>query len=1026
MTPERWAALKERFELLREMPEFEQEAALLRFDDYELAQELREMLAGHRVGKAAVDESPSSVRAWRASVAGKQFESGDCVAGRFEIRSFAGSGGMGEVYEAYDRELGQRVALKTLRREHAADPKLIERFKREVQHARTVTHANVCRVFEFAWAGEIPFCTMEFVEGESLADMIRRDGALAAPEALRIARACAEALDVAHGAKVLHCDFKSANVLIERAGGGVKVTDFGLARAWVAEAPANTAHSATAQTSTGAVALGTPAYMAPEQLRGEKPTPRSDIYAFGVVLYEMATGKSPYEGVSPVAMVAKKVTELPLSPELVNRGLPEGWAAAILRCVAIRAEDRFERAVAAVEALEAGRGPAFRWPEWRRWQIGRRVWLGLGGAAVVSAVAAGGWVWWRGRKSEDANSSWLLQGRLALAENAPWRAAYLFERRLAEAPDSKLARAWLAIAYAQLDRLDAAKDLLLALDSGGEAGPYIQAARAIVLRDYEAAAPALDALLVKARGTEKLVLLLEKASVLTGAGKARAAIPVLEEAGREFPQEAVVALQRGILEARLGGKEEVLAYFQKAAAEFRKRDSPEGMVEALYQQGRHLQSLRKGSLESAGKVLEEALTLAQATGNLPQRVRLGGAKAGLLLETGKRAEAEALAEETARLAEANDLMQIAAAAENDLAGAYLAQYELKEAEAHTRQAMRLAGMVKARREEARANLQLAEILNRSSRCGEALPHVEKGLRFYEQGGYQIPLNGGRMIHGIILMNLGRQPEAAARFQEVVGAGSPQYENRAKEWLADLETWRGNFGQAYKAKAELAEVYAKQKRSAAAAYMRFDCAMFRIVASRMEDAASELRIGRELLGGATGVDAILERGIVVEAQLRLASGKPALAVAPLSRILSSATVRSGPRFWLVGALLGEAQVRQGAAREGWARCRGIETLTRSLEIVEVRTEVLARAAVAALLASEISAAKEHALAARELAIRHSYRYWQMVSLAVLQRLAPQEGAWRIEREQLRQSFGQDEVGALGPRFDARADFQQLRG
>jgi eukaryotic-like serine/threonine-protein kinase len=260
---------------------------------------------------------------------------------------------MGEVYEVEDLELKERVALKTIRPEVAQDQKMIERFKREIQLARNVTHPNVCRIFDLGFhrtgepSGDWMFLTMELLNGETLAARIRRGGRMKPSEALPIAVQMAAGLAAAHKAGVIHRDFKTGNVILvpSKEGNRVVVTDFGLARRSQASGGAQTASSSVSEF------MGTPAYMAPEQVRGDPVTLAADIYALGVVLYEMVTGTWPFTGDNPLAIAAKRLEGPPTPPRKYVPDLEPKWEAAILRCLERESKDRFQSATAVAEAL---------------------------------------------------------------------------------------------------------------------------------------------------------------------------------------------------------------------------------------------------------------------------------------------------------------------------------------------------------------------------------------------------------------------------------------------------------------------------------------------------------------------------------------------------------------------------------------------------------------------------------------------------------------------------------------------------
>jgi tetratricopeptide (TPR) repeat protein/tRNA A-37 threonylcarbamoyl transferase component Bud32/TolB-like protein len=291
-----------------------------------------------------------------ASPAGRRdaptFAPGAVLAQRYKVVRFIARGGMGEVYEVDDLELRERVALKTVRPEVAGDTTTVERFRREIQLARKVTHPNVCRIFDVSHhrpedgAPGVIFLTMELLLGETLAERLRRAGPVQPPEALPIARQVADALYAAHQAGVVHRDLKPGNIMLVEGRGTLRavVTDFGLARLESGED-----HQGLALTAAGVV--GTPAYLAPEQIEGKEVTPAVDVYAFGIVLYEMLTGTVPFIGDTALSTAVKRLQEAPPSPRLHAPGLDQRWEAAILRCLAREPAGRFPTAPAAVEAI---------------------------------------------------------------------------------------------------------------------------------------------------------------------------------------------------------------------------------------------------------------------------------------------------------------------------------------------------------------------------------------------------------------------------------------------------------------------------------------------------------------------------------------------------------------------------------------------------------------------------------------------------------------------------------------------------
>ena len=343
-------------------------------------------------GQFEPEESSSSILALN-------FAAGDQVADRYRIVRFVAEGGGGEVYEAEDTALGTHVALKTLRSvdRDLDDPEpAVRRFKREINLARQVTHPNVCRIYDLGQHrkddGEmVLFLTMELLLGETLRDRIRRVGKLSTDEALPIARQIADALEAARVAGVVHRDLKSANVILvpsEQDDDEFRtvVTDFGLAR-FEREAE-------TATTKAGHV-VGTPEYMAPEQLEGGNVTAAADIYAFGMVLFEMVTGHLPFAGSSPLVTALQRLREDPSSPRIYVPDLEPTWERTILHCLRRQPEDRFQSADEVVRSLEGRKAEAAPSPFWLRWAaafgltaaLGLVGWLLSGGSAKVAEAA---------------------------------------------------------------------------------------------------------------------------------------------------------------------------------------------------------------------------------------------------------------------------------------------------------------------------------------------------------------------------------------------------------------------------------------------------------------------------------------------------------------------------------------------------------------------------------------------------------------------------------------------------------------
>lgn len=317
--------------------------------------------ATHSGSSLAGTASVTSTSAARRRVGNEPgFTAGDLLAGRYRLVRFIARGGMGEVYEAEDLELKERLALKTVRWDVALDALAVERFKREIQLARKVTHPNVCRIFDVSHHREegtaepTIFLTMELLPGETLSQRLKRAGPMLPGEALLIASQIAEALHAAHRVGVVHRDLKPGNVVLVEGRGGpgagprAVVTDFGLARLDAADPSAG--QNVTLTGATGIV--GTPAYLAPEQVDGGEITAATDLFAFGIVLYEMLTGTVPFLGENALATAVKRLKERPVPPHVHAPGLDPRWEAAILRCLERDPAARFANAPEVIRALD--------------------------------------------------------------------------------------------------------------------------------------------------------------------------------------------------------------------------------------------------------------------------------------------------------------------------------------------------------------------------------------------------------------------------------------------------------------------------------------------------------------------------------------------------------------------------------------------------------------------------------------------------------------------------------------------------
>ncbi len=253
---------------------------------------------------------------------------------RYELRQHAARGGMADVYHGWDRRLSREIAIKVLRPELSADDDYVDRFRDEARTAARLVHPNIVSVYDTGTDQTDAYMVMEWVDGPTLAQVIREDAPLSVERACRIGAEIAAGLQYAHEQGVTNRDVKSSNVLLSTTTGNAKVTDFGIAKV---------PERSTVETLPGVV-LGTPAYLSPEQLRGQPADARSDVYGLGAVLYEMVTGRKPFVGDTPAEVAGNALHRRPPRPSTINPQVPPAFEAILQRALARDPDDRYQSA----------------------------------------------------------------------------------------------------------------------------------------------------------------------------------------------------------------------------------------------------------------------------------------------------------------------------------------------------------------------------------------------------------------------------------------------------------------------------------------------------------------------------------------------------------------------------------------------------------------------------------------------------------------------------------------------------------
>ena len=296
---------------------------------------------------------------------------------RYQILEKLGEGGMGRVYKALDLELDRAVALKTIRGDKSSSSEIRERFKQELILARKITHKNVIRIYDLGEFEGMKFFTMELVEGQSLREVLNEKQKLSVAETLSFMKQMLAGLAEAHSQDVVHRDLKPQNIMVDGRG-IIRIMDFGIAR---------TADSAT-MTGTGEM-MGTPDYISPEQVKGETATAPSDLYSFGIILFELLTGETPFKGDTPIAKIVARIQAKAPSPRALNPDIPAYLERIILKCLEADPDLRYRSAEAMLEDLAREQVDSSLWPRAKKAVSRRPGWVAA--ACLAGALGVGVW-----------------------------------------------------------------------------------------------------------------------------------------------------------------------------------------------------------------------------------------------------------------------------------------------------------------------------------------------------------------------------------------------------------------------------------------------------------------------------------------------------------------------------------------------------------------------------------------------------------------------------------------------------------
>jgi serine/threonine protein kinase/Flp pilus assembly protein TadD len=732
MTPERWNRVIGIFHSVLEQP-LSQADEFLRDrcgDDGELYAEVRAMLEQH--SRSGVLDQPVLTHAETAV-----FSAGQTISGRYRIVQSLGHGGMGEVYEAEDLELKERVALKTLLPAIAADERMIARFKQEIQLARKISHPNVCRVFDLARHpadGSSPetivFLTMELVEGETLAARLQREGRLAPETVLPLLEQIAEALDAAHRAGVIHRDLKPSNVMLAPASEGprVVVTDFGLARSFVPTAE-------TTATLSGHI-VGTLDYMAPELLTGCAATVASDIYALGMVAYKMVAGSLPFAGETPLAAAILR-SKVPVpAPRSAVPVLDPGWDRAILRALEADPTRRFSSAAEFVKALR-GEAPSLTFPLPAITR--RRVAAAM---LAVSVFAAGGIIsrsWIRHGNQPSAEAlAFYNKGTDDIHAGAYYAATKAFEEALRVAPRFSLAHARLAEAWNELDVSEkASQEMLLARRENTSSLSdldrlQIEALDLTITREFAAAVGKYEKMRPLVT-TEETGLDIDLGRAYEKAAQTAKAINSFRRAAEGPAHSPAAWLRVAVLYSRASDAAKAARAFQQAEGFYQLSSNLEGLIEVDYERG--IDANRRRLLDEAAAHLHKALETAHLAGNIQQEIRAKLQLANNAYLSGDIAGAEQTAREALDTAQANQMEALVISSIVNLGNAYLRRRDFTGAERYYQDALALARRNSSLRGTALSLISLAGLHDQLKRSEDTAREAREALAYYQANGF---------------------------------------------------------------------------------------------------------------------------------------------------------------------------------------------------------------------------------------------------------------------------------------------------
>jgi len=1022
MSAERWQRLRRIFNDVLDSDHRDREQKLndLCAGDPGLRDEIRGLLSAAEISDTFLDTPATGLL--RASL-----HPGLVLLGRFELVSRLGRGGMGDVWRARDRQLREDVAIKTIGENRVGDVASLGRFKREIQLARKVAHPNVCRVYDlFEDATVIPprvFLTMEFLVGETLSERIKRDGPIARDETLAMFNQISAGVAAAHHVGVVHRDLKPANVMLCGTGADLRavVMDFGLARA-----PASV-DGGDSQTVSGAV-VGTPEYMAPEQIGGTPATPATDVYALGLLLFEMLSGTRPYAGGTTFESWMRRAREGPRKLSGAVPGVQRRIDEVIARCLEYEPAKRYR------DASEIGTALQSPWPFVIASSRKPAVAI-VGVVAVASMVVAGLYVGERlipiRAPSADA-VKWNADAQTALAEGASVRAMNDVNRAIESSPRFAAAYATLAEVLLDLDMPGRAQETMLQITDvapdrsrlSESDAVYITGVQQLLLRNCESAVQSMQRFAQLTGGAERTSRLLALARVLERCDRPDDAMKALSDAATLDTRNPAIALRQSRILASRQKYAEAFVALTQAETLFRDRNNTEGLGEVLATRGTFEQQQER--LDDAEATLAKAADVARSLDDVRQQVRVSLQRAIVRRKRGDIAAADRLTTDSIDLARRRGLETLTVESLFAAANVHLVANDYTHARELFERALTIADTYRHDEYRARAQLSLASVLSQAAELDAAFKNVEAARLYYVRIGHRRNVALADTLRGRIRMQRAQYAEAAGEFETTMkqaqAAGDLEQETLARENLATALTGAGRLPEALAQYKQALEAHQRSGRKRAAAYALLNVAD---LASRLGDfEAGDEAVARAASAAIGDARALIVRVHRVKADMALRRGRYQVAANEAHLVLNFEEGRSPSSTARARQNLCLAEARVAARDRERATCEALLNSTpkqqtelwleNRIAVAEARFLRGDRTGTEALVKECLTIIEEHGA---------HHEYWRLLALQSAVRRGAQNGLESQQRltrelEKLRLNWGEAAYNGWLRRTDVR--------